>query len=486
MRLRLAHWIACVVTVAAAATFAVRAQERQEPPSRDAADIIALVDEAGALPPEFAAGAFLRLSESPRISRSLRRELLESAFMRAYGAQEAYRRSSTLVIPPDTRQGSQQFAYDTGLTRVSLQLRATQQLAAVDPERARYLFEWIEVHPAPGRCDDLLVAAIDEYYSALSVLARTTFGANRAEAMRFLELYLWRAHLPNEMPAVARALQRFRPRADEATYLESLFRVILEAGVTDARGFSSADLDIVTRVADLQHADRDLGVPGWHLMEALRTYLMTHLKGPRCADSVTESMTPASFNSALVRLHAEDEVKPIDPNTVRPSAMLGVGRMDYYWQTPESRRLRDEQGQLYGTGRAPAPLKVRQTQEWREQAQRLLTDIEQWQGTRERNDRDHFYQKSALFTGLLDLMPQSTVRARGLHAYVEFLRHADIDRDGRALWFAFVNRLLEMARGADRREILAALDDSHHPVLSLYARLERTMPASGAGRRAQP
>jgi hypothetical protein len=123
-------------------------------------------------------------------------------------------------------------------------------------------------------------------------------------------------------------------------------------------------------------------------------------------------MTPASFNSALVRLHAEDEVKPIDPNTLRPSAMLGVGRIDYYWQTPESRRLHDEQGQLYGTGRAPVPLKVRQTQEWREQAQRLLTDIEQWQGTRERSDRDHFYQKSALFTGMLDLMPQSTARAR--------------------------------------------------------------------------
>jgi hypothetical protein len=483
MRLRLVHWIACAATVAAAATLAVRAQE---PQSRDAADIITLVDEAGALPPEFAAGAFLRLSESPRITRSLRRELLEGAFMRAYGAQEAYRRSSSLIIPPDTRQGSQQFAYDTGLTRVSLQLRATQLLAAVDPERARDLFEWIEVHPAPGTCDDLLVAAIDEYYSALSVLARTTFGANRAEAMRFLELYLWRAHLPNEMPAVARALQRFRPRADEATYLEGLFRVILEGGVTDARGFSSADLEIVTRVADLQHADRDLGVPGWHLMEALRAYLVTHLKGPRCGDSVTEAMTPASFNSALVRLHAEDDVKPIDPNAFRPSAKLGIGRLEPYWQTPESRRLHDEQGRLYGPDRLPVPLRVRQTQEWREQAQRLLTDIEQWQGTRERSDRDHFYQKSALFTGLLDLVPQSTVRARALRAYVEFLRHADLDRDRRALWFAFVNRLFELARGVDRHEILAALEDSHHPVLSLYARLERMMPAGGSTRRAQP
>jgi hypothetical protein len=484
--MRQVHRIACAAMVAAVATLVVRAQEHPESVSRDAGEISVLVADAGALPPEFAAAAFLRISASPLVTPTLRRELLEEAFLRAYGAQEAYRRSSTLIIPPDTRQGSQQFAYDTGLTRVSLQLRAIQMLAGVDPERARDLFEWIEVHPAPGACDDLLVAAIDEYYSALSVLARTTFGANRADAVRFLELYLWRAHLPNEMPAVARALERFRPRADEAAYLEGLFRLILEGGVADARGFSSADLDIVTRVTDLQKADRELGVPGWHLMEALRAYLLTHLKGPRCADSITESMTPASFNSALVRLHAELDVKPIDPSAVRPSAMLGIGRLDFYWQTPESRRLHDNALQLYGTDRAPVPLKVRQTQEWREQALRLLTDVEQWQGTRERNERDHFYQKSALFTGLLDLVPQSTVRTRGLRAFVEFLRHSDVDRDRRALWFAFVNRLLEMARGADRREVLATLEDSHHPVLSLYARLERIMPASASGRRAQP
>jgi hypothetical protein len=197
-------------------------------------------------------------------------------------------------------------------------------------------------------------------------------------------------------------------------------------------------------------------------------------------------MTPASFNGALARLHAEFDVKPIDPNAVRPSAILGIGRIDFYWQTPESRQLHNDEGRLYGTGRAPLPMRVRQTQEWREQAQRLLTDIEQWHGARERSERDHFYQKSALFTGLLDLMPQSTVRTRGLRAFVEFLRHADIDHDRRALWFAFVNRLLEMARGADRREILATLEDSHHPVLSLYARLERAMPASSSTRRTQP
>jgi len=82
-----------------------------------------------------------------------------------------------------------------------------------------------------------------------------------------------------------------------------------------------------------------------------------------------------------------------------------------------------------------------------------------------------------LFVWLLDLMPQSAVRTKALRAFIEFMRHADVDRDRRALWFALLNRLLEMARGGYRREIPDALEDSHHPVLSLYARLERVMPA---------
>jgi hypothetical protein len=125
----------------------------------------------------------------------------------------------------------------------------------------------------------------------------------------------------------------------------------------------------------------------------------------------------------------------------------------------------------------PIALKTRQTARWREQAERLLSDVEQWTGAREPAAPDYFYQKSVLFVWLLDLMPQSTVRTHALRAFVDFMRRSDIDRDRRALWFAMLNRILEMARGPQRRELLAALEDSHHPILSIYARLERIGPS---------
>lgn len=479
-RMRLPIGFACAAAVLAAGLHGL-AQGRADGRDRD---LRALAVDANNVPSEFSADALIRIAGSGRVTDTAwQRELLDDAFMRAYGAQEQYRRSTTRPLPPDSRQGADRLAYNTTITRVSLQIRAVQLMAFVDQQRARELFEWIELNLAPAACGDPLVPAVDEYYNALSLLARTTFGGNRGEALRFLELYLWRAHLPSEMPSIARAVQRFKPTPAEGAYLEGRLRLIFEGGSTDARGFSSADLDIVSRAADLQVADREIGVPNWYLMDALRDYLLAQLKGPRCADSVTEPMVPSTFNAALRRIGADKDVTSIEEAAARPSRTLGATRIDLYWQTLESKRLYDAEFSLHGPGGVPRPLKERQTAEWTDAATLFLTSLEQWPGAREPAERDFFYEKSVLFTGLIDLIPSGALHTRAVRAHVEFLRRANMDRDGRALWFAMLNRFLEMARGASRREILAALEESNHPTLSLYAKLERATPASRANTR---
>ena len=471
--MRLTAWVTGAVIVLSAAA---RPAGEQERPPRDAV-IAALADDTSTVAPDFAADVLIRLSGSPKVADpAWRRELLEDAFFRAYGAQEQYRRTATQPVSPDSRQGANFLASTTALTRVSLQVRATQLMAVVDPGRARELFEWIELNLDPGSCEDLLVPDVEEYYSALSLLARTTFGGDHREALYFFELYLWRAHLPSEMPAVARALQRFHPQPDEAVYLEGLLRWLLDGGSSDARGFSTSSLDLVSRIADLQAADHALGTANWFLLDTLRIYLATQLAGSRCSDSMVEPMVPPAFNAAVARIGAAKDVKLLDAAAVAPSKIMGVARVDPYWQTPDSLALHNAAGRLWGSGKAPAALRVRQTPDWRAQAERLLNDLDQWDGRREASDRDYFYQKAAIFTILLDLVPPGALRVRTIRTYADFLRRADLDRDRRTLWFAFLTRLLEMARAADRREILSALEDTHHPVLSLYARLERVQP----------
>lgn len=467
--MRLAACIFCATMVLVAA---LHGQERQ--PRRDQT-IEGVQSEAGSVPPEFEADLLIRLSQLPKVDKSWRAELLDAAYMRAYSAPEQYRRTTNQQIPADSRQGAQLFANVTALTRVTLQVRAVNLMTYVDPSHARDLFEWIDLNLAPGVCADPLAPAVDDYYSTLGLIARTAYSRNRGDGLNFLELYLWRAHLPSEMPAVARTIQRFRNGPIEAAYFEGLLRLILQGGSIDASGFSSAALDIISRIADLQIADAAIGVPGSTAMEALRTYLIAQLRAPRCADNVTATVTPSTFGAALRRTRSDD-VKPIDADAARPLSILRAAQFDMLWGSGDAARLRAAAASLRGPGTSVLPLRVRQTPEWRAQADRLLTDVEQWSGLSEALERDYFYEKSALFTWLLELIPPGPLHTRAVRAFVEFLRRMENDVSRRTLWFAFVNRLLELAHGGSRAEVLSAMEESHQPVLSLYARLERLAP----------
>ncbi|PYQ70624.1 MAG: hypothetical protein DMG04_24105 [Acidobacteria bacterium] len=371
----------CVPCVLCASAFAApRASD--DPPHRDTA-IESLIRDAAALPPEFNADVLIRIAGSTRVADlAWKREMLEEAFFRAYAAPVAYRRTSVRV-PPDSLQGALTQAYDTQIARVPLQVRAAQLMAFVAPLRARELFEWIDLNLAP---------------------------------------------------AVARALLRFRPSAIEATYLETFYGQLLNAGTSDPRGFSVSDIDIVGRSADLQGADRERSVPGWFVMDSLKAYLLKHLNGPRCADSATESFVPSAFNAAARLLRADPiaEVTPINADAIRPSRLLGGARIDLYWQTFSARRLYEMWMGLRGTGQNPVPERVRRTDEWRDNADRFITELDQWTGRSEASERDYFYQKAT--------------------------------------------RLLELSRGNNRRQTLTLMEQSGLPTLSTYARLERMMP----------
>jgi hypothetical protein len=158
---------------------AFQAQD-QPVPRRDPA-IELVVADAASLAPEFNADVLIRVSALPRVDKTWRRELLDDAYMRAYGAPEQYRRATTQQIPPDSRQGAQVFAYATALTRLTLQVRAVELMTFVDPRHARELFEWMELNLAPGVCADPLVPSVDDYYGALGLIARTSYAVNSGD-----------------------------------------------------------------------------------------------------------------------------------------------------------------------------------------------------------------------------------------------------------------------------------------------------------------
>jgi hypothetical protein len=134
--------------------------------------------------------------------------------------------------------------------------------------------------------------------------------------------------------------------------------------------------------------------------------------------------------------------------------------------------------QLRGSGRDPVPLKIRETPEWKSDAEKALVAVDLWTGRSEAFERDALAEKSLLYLALLDLIPPSTLRTKAIHSFVQYLRHSDRNVEDRGLWFAFVNRLLELSRGNDRDDVLDAFVDAHHPVLDVYAQLERIVPVA--------
>ncbi len=468
------QWIVAPVLMAAVAAVAAvppPAQRGVLLRARDA-QIESLVAEAMAAPPEYAADVLIQAAESPLVADDAwRRELLDDAYAQAFAAQQPYRRTSA-PISPDTRQGAEALAADTRLNRVSLQLRVIELMRFIDPARARELFGWIELNLDPDRCETSLVPALDEYYTALTALARQTFPdtpEGRSDRLSFFEMYLWRAHAASELPLAAVAARRVHPDAGEAAYLQVLLNGILQNSDRTPRAFSTSALDIESRIADLQDADRALGVSGSFLLAALRQYLVRQFSERRCGDSSIDAAAVEMFNAIVTRRAAGlDGVAPISPGEIQPSTPLGSVTPFDYWTTLDARRLHDDAVRLRGTGRAPAPLSIRQSTLWLSQADLHLVGVQQWSSAREATERDHFYEKAALFVSLLDLVPPSETRVRVLRAFADFLHHDDAERQ-RPLWFLFANRLLELIHSDDRDDVLRAIDDTGDQVLLLYA-----------------
>jgi hypothetical protein len=443
------------------------------PPPRNP-EFAALASVAVTLPPEFAVDVLLRLAGSPRIvPLDWKRDLVDEAWERSYFIRERFARGAP-TAPADSRAAMLTRAYDSKFDRLSLQTRAVRMMMALSPIRAREMFEWIDFELGPPSCEDPLVAVVDDYYDTLAAVARASYGTSlmeRADALSFFELYMWKASRPGEMLSIAKAVNSYKPTAGEALYLQTVMQWILEHGEREPRGFSTIGPDLVSKMGDVDARHRELGVVGATLMRALRRYLVAQFTGPRCADSLTERRTLDAFNR-LIAGRADPALTAIGSSDSRPSRMLGIARLDRLWQTPESLRLRNVAARLFGDGRRPLSEAAKNARDWQENATEFLLDLERWNGAREPNELDYLYEKSVLLTGFIEIAPIGPLRTRAIRDAVAFLRRS-AGREQPGSWYSHLSRLLDLAIGRDRQPILDALEGSEEPTLATYARIER-------------
>jgi hypothetical protein len=444
-------------------------------PKRDP-EIEALAHRAQALPAEFAADVLLRLAASARVRDiDWKRELIEDGWNRTYAVQEPFRRTAP-AAPSDTRAAALSRAYDTGLDRVSLQTRAARAMAPISASRAREIFEWIDFELKPSACQDALVPALDDYYETLAAIARSTFGTSpddRAEALFYFELFMWKATYPSEMASVVKAVQRYRATREDAQYLESVLGWMFDRGERAPREFATVGDELISKIAQVDDSDRQLGVIGGPLLRGARRYLVAQASGPRCADSQAETRAAAAFNRLADRRAANvTGLLQIAGSETRPARVLSPVSHDFLWQTADSRRLRDEGSALFGDRKGQTPMAVKRTKPWQDRAEAFLADLEHWVGAREPSERDYLYEKAVLLTGLTEIASDGPLLARAIGTSVNFLR-TSAGRLPPGLWFTHVSRMLDLARGPSRRLVLDAFDSSGEPSLATYSHLER-------------
>lgn len=260
------------------AAWAMLAAAVEGPP----AELAELFRGTQTVPAEVAAETLLRLAQDRRWPADLKAGALQQAFERAGGASEAMARR----LASGRRQaGPAQVvarSHELGLDRLTLQGRAVEAMARVEPGLARTLFGRM-AYPAVGRpgCEVLLVERPDAYFRAAEAVARHSFGAGEAAMARraaFVGAIVRKLQQPEAAAATLLLAARVEVAPDQRKELERLMAEALEGMAGTDRSFSTTAWEVAAAVAELKSP----------VVEAAwRHCAERHLKQARCEDNAS-------------------------------------------------------------------------------------------------------------------------------------------------------------------------------------------------------
>ena len=457
-----------------------------------------LADRAQSLPGEFAAGALLRIAAAPNvIDPAWRRELIESAFALAAGAQEPFARRTWA----DSHRSMLDKAFAQGLDACTLRCRAVHAMLALDRKRAREMFAEIPPPRIPRlSCEDALVYDVSVFYATLGEVAGEAFNAKEVadeEPLHLLQRYVPDLTSPVQAGPIARMLAAEPLKPAQLEVLANTFASVLKQFSGDDRSFSStisseSDAAAIENLASACAKQQISPVP---LLDAWRSYLVRHLSGSRCADTTGTETAGMSFGMVAGRASTEPaysgplgavryfnqnmrigSLPPISDDEVQPAKTEGKAAA-LACESPQCRQLSDTFKQLV---LGPTGLSLTEEQragaEWGGKVKEYLAALADWKSD---NDLDaYFYWKSGLYSQLFNVLPNGPDRDAVLSALLAWLQQSDYQRDHRVEWFYPVNALIirAFADPVGMKTTVRELRNAADPAISLYARLEQVLP----------
>ncbi len=446
-----------------------------------ASDIDPVVGLAQSAGPAFGADALLKLSSAITDSARKRR-LIEEAFARAATVEPEFPLVPVPIGFADSVPAMAAISSRLGVDRLSLQTRAVGAMVAVDPQRARRMFESIPI-PAPpvATCQDLTVADAKSYYTAMTGVAGAAFEKTKKGAAGRDEFVL--AHLEGIVSA-SQVLPAAKVLAEAGLGAAALERGLTSLGNAvrglrrDDRAFTLLVLgeEDGTELDALDRACRAAGVPTAVFMQSMYRLLASNLAAERCSDTGTSAHLRERETTALRRF---DGLAQAVLPAYRPFVLAPADRKyeaspaadDPWVGDPQYRGFVQRIEKI-----ADLPDGVERDNELRQAA----SDVASWSKPLNTEERAWFQVKCGVFYRLLRAAASQRGAEGVAGAYVGFLSesHGE-ENDYPAEWLWQVDQLLWMARDHPlvTETIRGEMERSADGTLALEAALDRRLAA---------
>jgi len=428
--------------------------------------------------PEVSADLLIRIVESKLLTdRQKKIELLEEAFRKSSEVQQkARRRLWTGAV--DSRGGYLSAAFDQQLDSLSLKCRVIKAMLRLDVERARKLFLEIPRIRLPQlSCDQTLSYDVTEFYQTMSEIADKSFSSTeiqQGERLRFIQTYLETVESPAQVsPAMSLMLNSTLSGVDLSVLTKS-FSSALGKVTVDPRSFMASTLhgNLITNAEQLLHRLKNVDLPTSEFVSAFHSYLLNQMKAVQCSDVMNSQSQMKQLWANLDRL-SKWPSQAIEVDNIKPSRVEHIEDGEEFWTTAESSRLLMKTKALrFGDGTEPLPTQARTSNDWQQQMELLLGEIDRWDGASEKIPLTYFHEKSNLYSSLFELAPTNPGRVQVLLSFAGYLRNADAKDQSHIEWLLHLRGLLKKMQKLDAPDRLRVLDvfrNSGNQAIQLYA-----------------
>jgi len=464
-------------------------------PSQRPREVLALVEQARALPPEFRSDTLLRIANSSLIAQpSWKQELIEEAYWSGSHAflpylQHADARSDSLT---------ENAVRANGLDGLTLQTKAVQQMLPLDAERALRLFDDIPPLMLPKlNCSIAITPDVVSYYQAAVLLFAGAFTPKQrtnGEDIALLRQLVGSVDAPAQVPPALEMLFAVKLASDQRRDLLSVLADRLQQISRSDREYGAAEPALVSAMESSRIGSSEAVV----FLPALRVYIVRHVSARRCTDNLPAARkivkSAEAFNAIVARLDpTEARYRPIAIDEAKPVGDDGTYQRDVpsvqSQEVTEAMRELDHDESAPGTQVVRWTLQQRLSEAWREHYDDTVKLVHDLKESDENSTESFFCVKADALNALAILPPPSPSRDKAMEEYREFLEEYYPSIQNPNLWFTMFRHMLYTARFSDdpkeKTWILDNLAKSSNPIIALYAQLEtrigppaKTYPAS--------